>query len=150
MQALNYTAGRLFALFASQQNWQDRYKQLIKLASLLPNFSINETNSPHFDHYRIEGCENTVWLKVERQPDNTFLFAADSDGRIVKGLLSVLIIVIQGKTAEQILAMDFDALFKRLKLSSELSESRLIGLQKITRYLIAQVTIQTKPQTTND
>lgn len=117
----------LFELFSKQHNWQDRYRQLIALAKQLPDFpDIKKIVSN-----QIYGCENRVWLTNEKQLDNTFTFQGDSEGRIVKGLLAILIIIANHKTAEQIQAIDFLAILKQLKITDELSQSRLQGIEKM-------------------
>ena len=117
----------LFELFSKQQNWQDRYRQLIALAKQLPDFP----DLKKIESNQIYGCENRVWLTNEKQLDNTFTFQGDSEGRIVKGLLAILIIIANHKTAEQIKAIDFLAILKQLKITDELSLSRLQGIEKI-------------------
>ena len=117
----------LFELFSKQQNWQDRYRQLIALAKQLPDFP----DIKKIESNQIYGCENRVWLTNEKQLDNTFTFQGDSEGRIVKGLLAILIIIANHKTAEQIQSIDFLAILKQLKITDELSQSRLQGIEKI-------------------
>lgn len=117
----------LFELFSKQHNWQDRYRQLIALAKQLPDFP----DLKKIESNQIYGCENRVWLTNEKQLDNTFTFQGDSEGRIVKGLLAILIIIANHKTAEQIKAIDFLAILKQLKITDELSLSRLQGIEKI-------------------
>lgn len=117
----------LFELFSKQHNWQDRYRQLIALAKQLPDFP----DIKKIESNQIYGCENRVWLTNEKQLDNTFTFQGDSDGRIVKGLLAILIIIANHKTAEQIQTIDFLAILKQLKITDELSQSRLQGIEKI-------------------
>ncbi|KES16552.1 MULTISPECIES: cysteine desulfurase sulfur acceptor subunit CsdE [Gilliamella] len=117
----------LFELFSKQHNWQDRYRQLIALAKQLPDFP----DIKKIESNQIYGCENRVWLTNEKQLDNTFTFQGDSEGRIVKGLLAILIIIANHKTAEQIQSIDFLAILKQLKITDELSQSRLQGIEKI-------------------
>ena len=117
----------LFELFSKQHNWQDRYRQLIALAKQLPDFP----DLKKIESNQIYGCENRVWLTNEKQLDNTFIFQGDSEGRIVKGLLAILIIIANHKTVEQIQAIDFLAILKQLKITDELSQSRLQGIEKI-------------------
>lgn len=117
----------LFELFSKQHNWQDRYRQLIALAKQLPDFP----DLKKIESNQIYGCENRVWLTNEKQLDNTFTFQGDSEGRIVKGLLAILIIIANHKTAEQIQSIDFLAILKQLKITDELSLSRLQGIEKI-------------------
>ncbi|WP_392566474.1 SufE family protein [Utexia brackfieldae] len=135
MPNLNMTLPELFDLFAQQQNWQARYRQLIHLAKLLPAFP----QADKIARYHIAGCENNVWLKTERVADHTFQFSGDSDSRIVKGLLAILITLAQGKTAAEIVNMPFKQQFQQLKISEGLSESRLLGLDKLIVYLIDSV-----------
>lgn len=117
----------LFKLFSKQHNWQDRYRQLIALSKQLPAFPDDQKTEAN----QIDGCENRVWLTVKKQPDDSFIFQGDSEGRIVKGLLAVLIMIANNKNAEQIKALDFHAILNQLKIIDELSQSRQQGLDKI-------------------
>ena len=117
----------LTKLFLQQHNWQDRYRQLIILAKQLPTMPEDLKN----DENQVNGCENRVWLTYQKQNNNTFIFQGDSEGRIVKGLLAILIIIANHKTAEEIAAIDFQSLLSQLKIIDELSQSRLYGLTKL-------------------
>lgn len=117
----------LFELFSKQHNWQDRYRQLIALSKQLPAFPDDQKTEAN----QIDGCENRVWLTVKKQPDDSFIFQGDSEGRIVKGLLAVLIMIANNKNAEQIKALDFHAILNQLKIIDELSQSRQQGLDKM-------------------
>ena len=46
-------------------------------------------------------------------------------------MLAILIIIANHKTVEQIQAIDFLAILKQLKITDELSQSRLQGIEKI-------------------
>jgi cysteine desulfuration protein SufE len=131
MNALNMTEHQLFEHFAQQHTWQDHYRQLIALSKQLPQLSVEDKT----EHYQIDGCENNVWLKVTRYDDGRIHFSADSDGRIVKGLLAILFILVEGKTAEQITEIPFIDIFHQLKIDTELSQSRLVGLNKLIEQL---------------
>ena len=117
----------LTKLFLQQHNWQDRYRQLIILAKQLPPMPEDLKT----DENQVNGCENRVWLTYQKQNNNTFIFQGDSEGRIVKGLLAILIIIANHKTAEEIAAIDFQSLLSQLKIIDELSQSRLHGLTKL-------------------
>ncbi|OTQ33561.1 cysteine desulfurase sulfur acceptor subunit CsdE [Gilliamella apicola] len=117
----------LTKLFLQQHNWQDRYRQLIVLAKQLPPMPEDLKT----DENQVNGCENRVWLTYQKQNNNTFIFQGDSEGRIVKGLLAILIIIANHKTAEEIAAIDFQSLLSQLKIIDELSQSRLHGLAKL-------------------
>ncbi|OCG09790.1 cysteine desulfurase sulfur acceptor subunit CsdE [Gilliamella apicola] len=117
----------LTKLFLQQHNWQDRYRQLIVLAKQLPPMPEDLKT----DENKVNGCENRVWLTYQKQNNNTFIFQGDSEGRIVKGLLAILIIIANHKTAEEIAAIDFQSLLSQLKIINGLSQSRLHGLTKL-------------------
>ncbi|ORF46556.1 cysteine desulfurase sulfur acceptor subunit CsdE [Gilliamella apicola] len=117
----------LTKLFLQQHNWQDRYRQLIVLAKQLPPMPEDLKT----DENQVNGCENRVWLTYQKQNNNTFIFQGDSEGRIVKGLLAILIIIANHKTAEEIAAIDFQSLLSQLKIINGLSQSRLQGLTKL-------------------
>ncbi|NUF28315.1 cysteine desulfurase sulfur acceptor subunit CsdE [Gilliamella sp. ESL0254] len=117
----------LTELFAKQHTWQDRYRQLVLLAKQLPDFPDEQKTEQN----QVNGCENRVWLSYQKQADNTYIFSGDSEGRIVKGLLAILIIIANHKTAQQIAAIDFQSILHELKITDELSQSRLQGLAKL-------------------
>lgn len=117
----------LLELFAQQHNWQDRYRQLVVLSKQLPAFPDNLKTEEN----QVNGCENRVWLTYQKQADNTFIFQGDSEGRIVKGLLAILIIIANNKTAEEIHSIDFQSILIQIKITDELSQSRLQGLAKL-------------------
>lgn len=79
----------------------------------------------------LKGCENRVWLGHQRHEDGTIHFYGDSDGRIVKGILAVLLTQIEGKTPKQILEMDLMDLFNELGIYAQLSASRSQGLDSL-------------------
>ncbi|MCO6549038.1 MAG: cysteine desulfurase sulfur acceptor subunit CsdE, partial [Gilliamella sp.] len=114
----------LTELFAKQHNWQDRYRQLVMLAKQLPDFPDEQKTAQN----QVNGCENRVWLTYQKRTDDTYVFSGDSEGRIVKGLLAVLISIANHKTAQQIAAIDFQSVLHELKITDELSQSRLQGL----------------------
>lgn len=117
----------LLGLFSQLHNWQDRYRQLIVLSKQLPDFPQEQKT----DLNQVNGCENRVWLTYQKQPDNTFTFQGDSEGRIVKGLLAVLVMIANNKTAKEIHTIDFQAILSQLKITEQLSQSRLQGLAKL-------------------
>ncbi|WP_294965770.1 cysteine desulfurase sulfur acceptor subunit CsdE [uncultured Gilliamella sp.] len=117
----------LLELFSPLHNWQERYRQLIILSKQLPTFPDRQKT----DENQVNGCENRVWLSYQKQVDNTFIFQGDSEGRIVKGLLAILIIIANNKTAKQIHSINFQAILSQLKITNELSKSRMQGLTKL-------------------
>ncbi|AXF62209.1 MULTISPECIES: cysteine desulfurase sulfur acceptor subunit CsdE [Leclercia] len=113
--------------FAPLTQWEDKYRQLILLGKQLPALS-DELKAQAKE---IPGCENRVWLGVTQIGDKLH-FYGDSEGRIVRGLLAVLLTAIEGKSAAQILEENPLALFDALGLRGQLSASRSQGLTALS------------------
>lgn len=123
------SAQSLKDLFIPLKQWEDRYRQLILLGKQLPPLpSILKD-----EQYEINGCENRVWLGHVYLPDGTLHFFGDSEGRIVRGLLAVLLTAIEGKTAPQLLTTDPLVLFDDLGLRNQLSVSKNDGLSALAQ-----------------
>lgn len=113
--------------FSKLSNWQDRYRHIITLSKSISSLSEEDKK----DDLQIQGCENKVWLTYHKHADQTLTFYGDSEGRIVKGLLAILLIIANGKTANQLMNIDFINHLQRLKILDELSASRQLGLKNI-------------------
>ena len=74
----------------------------------------------------IKGCQSRVWLDY-RVENGRIDFSADSDAIITKGIISLLISVYSGRSAEEIAGDDFSFL-DRIGLKENLSPTRANGL----------------------
>ena len=109
--------------FLPLTQWEDKYRQLILLGKQLPTLS----DALKAQAKEIPGCENRVWLGFSVSGDKMHFFG-DSEGRIVRGLLAVLLTAVEGKSAADLLARAPLALFDELGLRAQLSASRGQGL----------------------
>lgn len=114
--------------FLPLRQWEDKYRQLILLGKQLPSLSATLKAAAQ----EIAGCENRVWLGHALLDDGTLHFFGDSEGRIVRGMLAVLLTAIEGKRLESLLAGDPLALFDELGLRAQLSASRNQGLAALS------------------
>ncbi|XXN62500.1 cysteine desulfurase sulfur acceptor subunit CsdE [Enterobacter ludwigii] len=121
------TAASLTEKFTQFHQWEDRYRQLIQLSRQLP--ALSETLKTA--DIELSGCENRVWLSSQLLNNGTLHFYGDSEGRIVRGLLAVLLTAVEGKTPADLLRQDPLALFDTLGLRAQLSASRSSGLQAL-------------------
>ena len=121
------TAASLTEKFTHFHQWEDRYRQLIQLSRQLPALA-EELKTADIE---LTGCENRVWLSCQLLNDGTLHFYGDSEGRIVRGLLAVLLTAVEGKTPADLLQQDPLALFDTLGLRAQLSASRSSGLQAL-------------------
>ncbi len=125
--ALGEAVQRLADEFAMLDDWEERYQFLIELGDELPEMP-EQFKRPDFE---VEGCMSTVWLVVHPSSDDppVMTILADSDAAIVRGLIAVLLEILNGRTPEEILGCDLHCVFDRLDLREHLSVSRRNGLQ---------------------
>ncbi|MEI8594857.1 cysteine desulfurase sulfur acceptor subunit CsdE [Photobacterium sp. Hal280] len=124
----------ILARMQASSGWEDRYRHVIQFGKQLP--ALPETLKS--ENVKISGCESQVWL-LQRCENGHYHFAADSDARIVKGLICLVLAAYEGKTAEQILGFDIDGYFEQLGLLAHLSPSRSNGLKAIVDAILAHV-----------
>ncbi|QBH95622.1 cysteine desulfurase sulfur acceptor subunit CsdE [Limnobaculum zhutongyuii] len=118
---------QLLNLFSDKKQWEDRYRQLIQLSKLLPPLP----EALKQQQLELKGCENRVWLGHQLNEDGTLHFYGDSEGRIVKGILAILLAQIEGQTPQSIVKLDLMQLFDRLGIHQQLSASRSQGLDSL-------------------
>ena len=122
MTSLEEAKAAVVGDFSLMDEWLDKYEYLIDLGKNLEPFP-EELKT---DDRLIKGCQSRVWLDC-RSEGGRILFRADSDAIITKGIISLLIGVYNGRTAEEIAADDFSFL-DRIGLRENLSPTRANGL----------------------
>ena len=105
--------------------WLDKYEYIIELGKKLDSFPENKKT----DDRLIKGCQSRVWLDWEVK-DGKLYFTADSDAIITKGIISLLISVYSGRSAEEIAGDDFSFL-EKLGLKENLTPTRANGLESM-------------------
>lgn len=109
--------------FSDYEDWMDKYQLLIDLGSEqepLPQQYKTEANL-------IDGCQSRVWLQADLTPEGTIHFQAESDALIVKGIVTLLIRVLDNQTPADILAADLHFI-EDIGLKEHLSPTRSNGL----------------------
>ena len=124
---LDTTVDELIENFEFLGDWENRFAYLIELGKKLPPLDESEM----VEDNRVHGCQATVWLKMLPTSDSTFEIHADSDAYIVKGLIAVLLMIYNRKTAEQILIAEGAETFAKLGLDRHLSPTRRNGLHSM-------------------
>jgi cysteine desulfuration protein SufE len=115
--------------FAMFDTWEEKYEYLIDLGKKLPILD------PSFktDEYKIKGCQSSVWIHSFIK-DGKVYFEGDSDAVIVKGLVSLMIKVLSGQKAEDIVQAPLEFL-EITGLSSHLAQTRSNGLRAMIRQM---------------
>ncbi len=111
---------------ALAHGWEAKNRLLVQLARELSRLPEPERS----DESLVAGCESRAWLKLEWQAGRLAL-QADSDSRVVQGLLALVYACYQGLEAGQVVALDFEGWLGELGLSRFLSASRRNGLRAI-------------------
>lgn len=109
--------------FNEIEDWMDRYGYIIELGNNLP--AIDESLKTPSN--LIEGCQSRVWLDAKLDESGKIHFTADSDAIIVKGIISLLIEVLNNHTPDEILAADLHFI-NDIGLAENLSPTRSNGL----------------------
>lgn len=143
---INQKQDEIIAEMSDIDDWMDRYSYIIDLGNSLPPIA-EEFKTPQ---HLIEGCQSRVWLNAELK-DGKMYFTADSDAIIVKGIIALLIDVLNGHTPAEV--ADADLYFiDRIGLSENLSPTRSNGLLAMVRqmkmYAVAFRAIEQKSETT--
>lgn len=130
MASINEVQDEIIEEFEGLGDWMDRYAYIIEQGSTLPLYPESEKTPQNL----IEGCQSRVWIDAKLNPDGTIHFQADSDAMIVKGIVSLLMRVLNGRTPRQIL--DADLYFiDRIGLSEHLSPTRSNGLVAMVKQI---------------
>lgn len=115
--------------FSVFDDWLDKYDYLIGLSETLPPISPGHRTG----QYLIEGCQSRVWVDA-RLEDGKVYYAADSDAIITKGIIALLIRVLNGRTPQEIL--DTELYFiDAIGLSANLSPTRANGLVSMIKQM---------------
>lgn len=113
--------------FSMYDEWLDKYEYIIDLGKKLDSFP----EAKKTDDRLIKGCQSRVWLDCEVKEGRLF-FTADSDAIITKGIISLLISVYSGRTAEEIAGDDF-SFIEQIGLKENLSPTRSNGLASMVQ-----------------
>jgi cysteine desulfuration protein SufE len=116
--------------FGMFDDWMQKYEYIIELGKELP---VIEEQFKVEDNL-IKGCQSKVWLHAVNKSDGTLSFTADSDAIITKGLVSLVIRVLDGLPAQEIAQADLHFV-NDIGLTSHLSPTRSNGLASMIKQM---------------
>jgi len=121
--------GKIIEEFSLFDDWMDKYNLLIDMGKdvppIDPKYKVKD--------FLIEGCQSKVWLRPEFD-GKLITFTADSDAIITRGIVSLLIKVLSGRTPEEIIATEL-YFIDRIGLRQNLSPTRSNGLLSMVRQM---------------
>ena len=117
------------AKFAKAKSWDSKHREIMMLGKIQSRLASEDKTEQSL----ISGCESHAWLLCKQEANDKFLFTGDSDAKVIRGLLAIVLAAVNNKTAAQIIAFDMDSYFTQLGLLQHLSPSRGNGLWAIVK-----------------
>ena len=129
MQTINEIQDEIIEEFSDFDDWMDKYQMLIDLGNDLAQLDEQYKTPQNL----IDGCQSRVWLQCD-YADGKLHFQAESDALIVKGIIALLIRVLNDHTPQEIL--DSDLYFiDQIGLKDHLSPTRSNGLLAMVKQM---------------
>ena len=126
---INETQDEIIEEFTALDDWMDRYQMLIDLGEeQAPLADADKT-----EQNLIDGCQSRVWILCEEK-DGKLHFQADSDALIVKGLVALVLQVVNDHRPDEIYAADL-YFIERIGLRDHLSPTRSNGLLAMVKQI---------------
>tara|TARA_A100001388_G_scaffold273126_1_gene254548 strand:- start:1902 stop:2321 length:420 start_codon:yes stop_codon:yes gene_type:complete len=115
--------------FSFMEDWTEKYQYLIDLSK---NLSPMDTKFKVEDNL-IKGCQSKVWLKASYE-NELINFQADSDAIISKGIVAILLSVLNDRKPNEILNADL-SFIDQIGLKEHLSPNRANGLSSMLKQI---------------
>ena len=129
MLTINEIQDEIIEEFEGFTDWMDRYALIIEMGNAVPPLDEKYKTPDNL----IDGCQSRVWLQAD-YADGKIMLQADSDAIIVKGIISMLVRVLSGRTPQEIL--DAELYFiDRIGLHEHLSPTRSNGLLAMVKQI---------------
>lgn len=126
---INEQQDQLIEDFALFDEWESKYEYIIDMGKQLAPMPEEVKTEENI----IKGCQSRVWLDAKTDGE-VVDFKADSDAIIVKGLVSMLVKVLSGHTAEEIAQADL-YFMERIGLHQHLAQTRSNGLASMVKQM---------------
>ncbi len=117
--------------FEILDDWELRLQYVIDLGRDLPPLADAEKT----EETRVLGCASKVWLVIDPTTDGRLHFRAESDAFIVRGLISILVRLLDGLPYADIRTFDVRAALGQLNLADNLGSQRTNGLLSMVERL---------------
>mgnify|MGYP001574286363 CR=1 FL=1 len=124
--SLPVEAAEALQTFQNAAGWEQRARLLMQFGDRLPALD----DAQKCEANRVHGCESQVWLVGDLR-DGYWQFKASSDARMIRGLVALLLLRVNGLSAAELQQVDLPEWFNQLGLSRQLSPSRSNGLNAV-------------------
>lgn len=116
--------------FSMFPEWMEKYEHLIELGKDLPLIDGVHKVKENL----IKGCQSQVWLHAKLDDEDRIIFTADSDAIITKGIVALMIRVLNNQKPESILSADL-SFIDEIGLKEHLSPTRSNGLVSMVKQM---------------
>lgn len=123
---INEAQDRIIADFSHLSEWIDKCEHLIELGKKSLVINCAQIKS---EENALKGCQSQVWIYAQVK-DGLIEFFADSDSVIIKGVLTMLLKILNGQSPVEVVCADLYFL-KEIGLSTNLSPTRANGVASI-------------------
>lgn len=128
---INEAQDEIIEEFEMFDEWLERYQLLVDYGRELMKHPMPEADKT--DQNKIDGCQSTVWFTASLQ-DGKIHYQGDSDAILVKGIVALLLRVLNDHTPKEIL--DADLYFiDRIGLREHLSPTRSNGIAAMLKQM---------------
>ncbi len=127
MKAIKEIESELLEDFEMFSDWNDKYNYIMDMGAELPLIDEKHKN----EKTKVEGCQSASWLEVENRQGNLF-FKGDSEAILGKGVIAMLLNLLNGHNAQDIANYNF-RLIDKIDLINHLSPTRKLGLESVIK-----------------
>ncbi|MBE9487948.1 MAG: SufE family protein [Bacteroidetes bacterium] len=126
---INQIQDEIIEEFEEFDDWMDKYSYIIEQSSILETLPEKARN----DSNLIDGCQSRVWITAENS-NGIVTYHADSDAILVKGLIALLMRVLNEQPAKDIATADLYFIDK-IGMKENLSPTRANGFLSMIRQM---------------
>jgi len=120
------TLDELIDNFEFLDGWEEKYQYVIDLGRQLEPLE----DKYKTEEWKVKGCQSQVWL-VPQFENGKLHFKGDSDAILVKGIIAIVFMIYNDKSAEDIKNVDVAKIFATLGLEENLTPSRRNGMMSM-------------------
>lgn len=127
MIALSEAAAETLESFQQAAGWEQRARLLMQWGDRLEPLAEAERSETNL----VSGCDSKLWLVSDSHDDGHLNFRGTSEARLLRGLLAVLLVRVNGLDGQSLQQLDATEWFAQLGLSRQLSPSRANGMTAV-------------------
>ncbi|MCW8963258.1 MAG: SufE family protein [Gammaproteobacteria bacterium] len=128
---INDTQDEIIEHFSMLPDWHSKYEYLLDMEDCLPVMDA----ALKTDESLVHGCNSKAWIQAELQ-DGKLKFTADGETAIARGILALIIKILDNRTPDEILASEL-YFIDSIGLMENLSMTRAQGLEHLIEKIYA-------------